>query len=110
MFTRLTLLEIDTVRIDTASAVERFRTEVLPELHKQPGYAGVLVMATPEGAGAIVSFWNTPEAADSAGSTGFYAEVLERYATIFKSPPGREHYQVALTELPAAASTTAAPS
>jgi heme-degrading monooxygenase HmoA len=103
MFTRLTLLEIDTVRTDMESAVELFRTEVLPELHQQPGYAGVLVMATPEGAGAIVSFWETPEAADAAGSTGFYADVLARYATIFKSPPGRERYQVALAELPSTA-------
>ena len=85
MFTRLTLLEIDTLRTDMESAVERFRAEVLPELHKQPGYAGVLVMATPEGAGAILSFWETPEAANT---TSFYAEVLERYTTIFRSPPG----------------------
>ena len=103
MFTRLTLLEIDTVRIDMESAVGLFRAEVLPELHNQPGYAGVLVMATPEGAGAIVSFWETPEAAEAAASTGFYADVLARYATIFKSPPGRERYQVALAELPSTA-------
>jgi len=106
MFTRLTLLEIDTLRTDVESAVERFRAEVLPELHKQPGYAGVLVMATPEGAGAILSFWETPEAANT---TSFYAEVLERYTTIFRSPPGREQYQIALAELPAVESTIAAP-
>ena len=100
MFTRLTLLEIDTLRTDMESAVERFRTEVMPELHKQPGYAGVVVMATPEGAAAVLSFWETSEAADTAGSNGFYAEVLERYTTIFRSPPGRERYQVALAELP----------
>ncbi|MEV6269253.1 hypothetical protein AB0L64_18925 [Kribbella sp. NPDC051936] len=108
MFTRLTLLEIDTVRIDTASAVERFRAEVLPELHEQPGYAGVLVMATPEGLGAIISFWETPEAADAAGSQGFYAETLERYTTIFRSPPGRERYQIALAELPSMEATAPA--
>jgi len=36
----------------------------------------------------MVSFWETPDAASAAGSTGFYAEVLERYTTIFRSPPG----------------------
>lgn len=108
MYTRLTLLEIDTVRIDMPAAVERFRAEVLPELHQQPGYAGVLVMATPEGAGAVLSFWETPEAADAAGSSGFYADVLERYTTIFRSPPGRERYQIALAELPSAETTIAA--
>ncbi|WP_350278085.1 hypothetical protein [Kribbella sp. HUAS MG21] len=110
MFTRLTLLEIDTVRIDTGSAVERFRAEVLPELHRQPGYAGVLVMATPEGLGAIVSFWETADAADAAGTEGFYAEVLERYTTIFRSPPGRERYRLALAELPSVEATAPATS
>jgi hypothetical protein len=97
MFTRLTLLEIDTLRTDMVSAVEWFRTEVMPELRRQPGYAGVLVMATPEGAAAVLSFWETPEAANT---TSFYSSVLERYTTIFRSPPGREHYQIALAELP----------
>ncbi|HEU4947291.1 MAG TPA: hypothetical protein VFT31_09065 [Kribbella sp.] len=105
MFTRLTLLEIDTLRIDTESAVELFKQEVMPELHRQPGYAGVLVMSTPYGHGAIISFWETAEAADAAGSTGFYPEVLERYTTIFKAPPGRERYEVALAELPTVAPT-----
>ncbi len=100
MFARLTQLEIDTLRIDTDSAVQVFRSEVLPELRQQPGYAGVLVLATPEGLGAIVSFWDSAEHAEASGSTGFYAEVLERYVTIFRSPPGRGRYEVALAELP----------
>ena len=100
MFARLTLLEIDTLRTDAAAAVELFRTEVLGELRSQPGYAGVLVLSTPEGLGALVSFWDTPEAAEANAVTGFYADVLERYVTIFKSPPGRGRYQVALAELP----------
>jgi len=105
MFARITQLEIDTVRIDTDSAVEVFRSEILPEVRLQPGYAGVLVLATPEGLGTLVSFWDTAEHAEAGGSTGFYAEVLERYVTMFKSPPGRGRYEVRVAELPTATAT-----
>jgi hypothetical protein len=101
MFARLTLLEIDTLRIDTAAAVELFRRDILDELRRQPGYAGVLVLSTPEGLGALVSFWDSAAAADVDVVGGFYPEVLERYVTLFKSPPGRGRYEVAFAELPA---------
>jgi hypothetical protein len=100
MFARLTLLEIDTVRTDVDSALEIFQTEIVPDLKKQPGYLGVLALSTPSGAGAVLSFWDSAEAAESGGITGFYPEVLERYMTIFKSPPGRERYEVAFAQLP----------
>ena len=100
MFARLTQLEIDTLRIDTDSAVALFRSEILEELRKQPGYAGILVLSTPDGLGALVSFWDTAEAADVDAVGGFYPEVLQRYVTLFRSPPGRGRYEVALAELP----------
>lgn len=103
MHVRLTLLEIDTVRIETEAAVTLFEREVLPDLRKQPGYLGVLVLTTPEGKSALLSFWSTAEAAEAQAETGFYTEVLERYLMIFRSPPGRARYEVAFAELPAPA-------
>lgn len=100
MYTRLTLLEIDTVRIPTEAAVEVFKQEVLPELKKQPGYVGVLVMSTPLGRGALLSFWETEEAAEAGASSGWYPEELERYMTLFKTPPGRERYELAFADMP----------
>ena len=99
MFARLTLLEIDTVRVPMDAALRVYLDEVLPEVRSQPGYAGVLVLTTPEGGGALVSFWDTPEAADASATTGFYPELLDRYMTMFRSPPGRERYVVELAEL-----------
>jgi hypothetical protein len=32
--------------------------------------------------------------------TGFYPEILAQYMTLFRSPPGREHYEVAFAEMP----------
>jgi len=102
MYARVTQLEIDTLRIDTDAAVGVYESDVVPDLRRQPGYAGVLVLANPEGTGAVITFWDTLEEADASAPTGFYAEVLEKFTTIFKSPPGRGRYEVRLVELPRA--------
>lgn len=94
MHARITQLEIDTLRISVDDAVAVFEQEVLVRLREQPGFLGVYVMSTPEGKGTLVSFWETREQANSAGSEGWYAGVLADYATLFRSPPGREHYEV----------------
>jgi hypothetical protein len=94
------LLEIDTLRIDTKAAVEMFRSEVLPVLEQQPGYSGVLVLTTPEGHSALMSFWETSEQATTDALSGFYPESLERYMTLFKSPPGRARYELAYADMP----------
>ena len=63
------------------------RSRSCPQLREQPGYEGVYVLTTPEGKGLIMTFWETEEAADGR-YRGFYAEQLERYVTLFSSPPG----------------------
>ncbi len=98
MFSRVTLLEIDTMRAGVDDAVALFREQVLPQLAELPGYEGVLVLATPEGKGMLVSFWDSEEALEA--TAGFAGGELERYVTLFRSPPGREHYEVAFADLP----------
>ena len=60
--------------------------------------AGVAVLVTEEGKGLIASFWESEEAA--AAAAGFATGAVEEHLTLFRSPPGREHYRVALAELP----------
>jgi hypothetical protein len=91
---RITQLEIDTVRIALEAALAAFRDDVLPGLEQQPGFLGVYVMTTPAGKATLVSFWETAEQADPSGAGGWYTDVLSDYATFFRSPPGREHYDV----------------
>jgi hypothetical protein len=98
MYSRATLLEIDTLRIDLASAVGLYREQVLPAMREQDGYEGVLVLTNPDGKAMIVSFWETE--AEAWDASGFAAAELERYTTIFRAPPGREQYEVAIAELP----------
>jgi len=101
MYSRVTLVEIDTVRLGVDEAAEIFKEHVLPGLREQDGYEGVLVLATPEGKGMIISLWESEEA--SAAAAGFAAGELERFMALFRSPPGREHYEVVFGEVPSAA-------
>src|SRR5437899_3349950 len=66
MYARVTLLEIDTVRVDIADALAQYEERVMPELQSQPGYAGLLVMQTPEGRAIIASALGT---GDTVGLT-----------------------------------------
>jgi heme-degrading monooxygenase HmoA len=98
MYARVTQLEVDTVRTSVGDAVDLFRNEVLPMLREQAGYQGVDVLTTDEGQALLVSFWDTAEHAQADAERGFYAEVLARYVTLFRSPPGRERYEVRLID------------
>lgn len=97
MYSRVTLLEIDTMRIDIDDAAALFRAEVAPGLREQEGYEGAVALATPEGKGMIITFWETEEGARDA--SGFASAELERLVTMFKSPPGREYYEVAFADM-----------
>jgi len=97
MYSRVTLLEIDTLRVTMDEATSLFRGNVLPRLQELDGYEGVVVLATPEGKGMLISVWETEEAAQA--SAAFAAGELERYVTLFRSPPGREQYEVVLADM-----------
>ena len=100
MFARVTLFEIDTLRISLDSAEERFKEMVLPAMRKQEGYEGVYLMRTPEGKGLVMSLWISQEAAVAGVESGFYDEQLAKFISLFRAPPGREHYQVVVAEAP----------
>jgi hypothetical protein len=98
VYSRVTLLEIDTLRTTVDEAVELFEATVLPDLREQDGYEGIVVLANPDGQALLVSLWETEE--DAAASAAFAREALERFVTLFRAPPGREQYEVRLAELP----------
>ena len=69
----------------------------MPGLAEQDGYEGAVALVTPEGKGMIVTFWDTEEEAQDA--SGFASAELERFVTMFRSPPGREFYEVAFADM-----------
>ena len=105
MIARVTIAEIDPVRMSVAQAIDVFRESVVPALRDQDGYEGVYVLVSPEGKALALTFWRDEAAAEAglAGGRSFYAEQIEKFVTIYRSPPGRETYQVALADAPAAA-------
>src|SRR3954466_10843949 len=103
VFARTTLLEIDTLRVSLEDAVAQFHADVLPALHEQPGFRGIYVFTTPAGRAMLISFWETAEQADASQASGWYPSVLADFTTMFRSPAGREHYEVRLAEPPAMA-------
>ena len=100
MHARVTLLEIDTVRVSLDDALELYKSEVVPRLRDEPGYCGTFVMSTPEGKGAVMTMWDTEEQAAVEVDHRFYGEILESYATFFRSPPGRERYEILYVDEP----------
>jgi hypothetical protein len=98
MYSRVTLLEIDTLRTTVDEAVELFEEEVLPALREQEGYEGVVVLANPDGKAMLVSVWESED--DAVASAGFASGALEQFVTLFRAAPGREHYEVRLAEMP----------
>jgi heme-degrading monooxygenase HmoA len=101
MVARVTLVEIDTVRMGLDEAVERFRSSVAPALHDADGYAGCYVLATPAGKALVMTFWRDAEAADAGVASGFYRAQVARFGvTAFRAPPGRQTYDVLVAEPP----------
>ena len=100
MFARITLFEIDTLRISLDDALEKFKELIVPEARKQEGYEGMYVMRTPEGKGLVMSLWANEEAATAGLMSGYYEEQVSKFVTLFRVPPGREHYEVVIAEPP----------
>jgi heme-degrading monooxygenase HmoA len=105
MVARATIAEIDPVRISVQRAVELFEESVVPALREQDGYEGAYVLLSDEGKALVLTFWASDEAAEAglAGGRSFYAEQVEKFVTIYRAPPGRELYRVALADTPAGA-------
>jgi hypothetical protein len=98
MFSRVLLVEIDTLRVSVEEATDLFRSVVTPQLEEQDGFAGSLVLVTPEGKGLVITFWETEE--DAVRAAEFGTGILEQYVAMFRSPPGRDHYEVVQADLP----------
>jgi len=98
MYSRVTQLEIDTLRTTVGDALAVFEEHVLPRLREQDGYEGVVVLANPDGKAMLVSVWQTEKAAME--SAAFATGALDEFVTLFRSPPGREGYEVLLAEMP----------
>ena len=72
MVARVTLAEVDAVRMSIDAALELYRTSVVPALHEQGGYQGCYVLTTPEGKAMVLTFWEDEDAAEAGLASGHY--------------------------------------
>jgi heme-degrading monooxygenase HmoA len=102
---RVTAAEIDPVRQDPRQAIERFESELIPALHEQEGYEGCQVLLSDEGKVLVVTFWSTDEAARATRTSGFYQAQIDKLSdfVVFRSAPGREAYEVVVSDASVAA-------
>ena len=102
MVARVTLADIDLVRVSLEAVTERYRDSVLSILQEQPGYCGAYGLATSEGKAMVITFWETEEDAQGDAATGFYDEQIQKFVTFYRATPGREFYEVMIADMPAA--------
>jgi heme-degrading monooxygenase HmoA len=103
MIARVLEGEIDAVRMSLDDAVEVVRGSVVPALRSQEGYGGMYLLLTDEGKALAISLWTTEEASGAGivGSRPLYEHQIEKFTAIYRTPPGRETYRVALADTPA---------
>jgi heme-degrading monooxygenase HmoA len=103
MIARVTLAEMDPVRISVERATRLFEASVVPALREQDGYEGAYVLLSEQGKVLAVTFWESQAAAEAGlqGTRSFYAEQVEKFVTLYRSPPGREMYDVVVADAPA---------
>jgi heme-degrading monooxygenase HmoA len=100
MVARVTLAEIDAVRMSVARALEFFEESVMRDLQDEPGYEGCYVLTTPEGKALVVTFWTDEDSADRSMASGLYASQVDKFVTLLRTPPGRETYEVSVADAP----------
>jgi heme-degrading monooxygenase HmoA len=100
----VTLAEIDPVRISVERASRLFEDSVVPALRDQDGYEGAYVLLSDQGKVLALTFWESEAAAQAGlqGTQSFYVEQVEKFVTLYRSPPGREMYDVVVADAPAA--------
>lgn len=97
MYSRVTQLEVDTLRFGTDEALAVFERDIVPLLREQEGYEGAYVLMNADGKAELITFWETEA---EAQATSFYTEQLTRHITLYRSAPGRESYEVRFADTP----------
>ena len=104
MVARVTLAEVDTVRVRLDALIDLFKESVVPAQREQPGYRGCYVLTTAEGKALVLTLWEDEAAAAASLTGGHYERQIEKFVTVYRASPGREAYDVVVVDAPVAAS------
>ena len=80
----------------------------MPALHAQAGYEGCYVLTTPEGKALVMTFWSDDGGRGRRPRERSLRGQVGKFVTFFRSPPGREIYDVGIADAPASSRGAAA--
>ena len=81
--------------------IDVYNDQVVPAAKAQKGFQGAYLMTdATSGKGLSITVWES-EADMIAGETsGYYQEVISKFASVFSGPPVREHYELSVEQGP----------
>jgi heme-degrading monooxygenase HmoA len=95
MYARLTIMQVDTERID--EGIELYRDSVIPAAKSQKGFCEIsLLVDRQKGKAISIALWESEEDAIANEESRYYQEQLVKGAQFFTKPPIREGYDVAI--------------
>ena len=95
MVIRLTTFNIASNKATDAKRM--YNEEVIPEVKKQNGNAGVMLLEAADGSGEFISstHWKTKADADAYEASGKYKELVDKLKGFFTGQPSIKTYNTA---------------
>jgi len=93
MFARLTIMQVDTDRID--EGIELYGDSVIPAAKSQKGFREIYLLVDRKSGKAIsIALWDSQEDAIANEKNLYYQEQVLKGIQFFTKPPIREGYEV----------------
>lgn len=100
MFARVIRFDAASPDGDLDAAQGTFERLLVPEMRKQAGYEGCYLLHTREGAGIVLSLWESEDAMRSSEAGGAYADQVEKFRPLLGRRPITDSYEVGYADHP----------
>jgi heme-degrading monooxygenase HmoA len=95
MYTRLTIMQVDTDRID--EGIEFYEESIVPAAKTQKGFRGIyLLVDRKTGKSISLTLWDSEEHAIANEKSRYYQEQVVKGVQFYTKPPIREGYEVVI--------------
>ena len=95
MYTRLTIMQVDTDRID--EGIEFYQESIVPAAKTQKGFRGIyLLVDRKTGKSISLTLWDSEEDAIANEKSRYYQEQVVKGVQFYTKPPIREGYEVVI--------------
>lgn len=95
MYARLTIMQVDTDRID--EGIEFYQESIVPAAKTQKGFRGIyLLVDRKTGKSISLTLWDSEEDAIANEKSRYYQEQIVKGVQFYTKPPIREGYEVVI--------------